>query len=199
MITDKDTKIVRHVEKYGFITIKQAEDLCYNNLAYGYSYARQRFKQLIDLDYLKVYRSPIVNRNIYYIDDEFKNPKPHKILVMDYYCKLIGHGVNMEYFKKEFEWCNGEVRSDAFAIYTLGDTRFYNVLEVNTSNNILNLEKYIKIIDDFSNKYNESVLPTIILIDKIERNIDNINNKFKVIPITYSFNYQLKNFAKIFI
>lgn len=201
IVTDRDRIILKHIEDYGFITIQQANMLVYNNLSYGYNYARERLKKLSNEGIVNCKRSPFLDRNVYYFDEKESSPKLHKTLIMDYYCNLINSGADIKYFEKEKKWLDGKVRSDAFAIYELGNTRFYNILEVNVSNNKLNLERYMDIIDEFHNDYNsdKTILPTVILVDRYNKKIESIENTFEVIPLKYTRNYYIDEFSKIFV
>lgn len=193
MITERDRMIIKHIGEHGFITLKQACDIAYNTLGYGYDYARRRFKKLIEHSGVKVKKSKLLDINIYYFDDRYNNPSYHRVLRMDYYCKLLSCGAEIEYFDKEKKWLDGKVISDAVCIYKIGNSRIYNLVEINTGNNKLNLKRFENIIQEFKDQYNTDLIPTIILIDDTRHKIYD-TNLFYIIRIDYN----MSNFGEVF-
>lgn len=194
MITERDRMILKHIDEHGFITLKEACDIAYQSIGYGYDYARRRFKKLIEWEMIKVKKSYILGVNIYYIDSAFCNPSYHRVLLYDYYCKLIGSGAEIEVFKKEKEWCDGKVRSDALCIYTFGGSRFYNLVEVNVSRNKLNLKRFEKMIPEFQQEFNIDITPTMVLIDDTKHKVYD-TNEFSIVRV----NYDMSNISEIFV
>lgn len=196
MITDKDRVVLRHIDEWGYITLKQISQIAYNGLSYGYDYARRRMNKLKEQGMIKCHRSTLLNCNIYYFDDSKKNPSFHRNLSMDYYCKLISLGANIEYFKREEIWADGtkyRCISDAVCVFTLGDTKLFNLVEINVSHNKLRLNRFESIIPFFKDKFGYNVAPNIILIDDtIHKGYD---TKLNVIRV----NYSLDNISEIFI
>lgn len=196
MITERDRIILKHINEFGYITLKQVEDIAYNTISYGYDYARRRMNKLKEQNNLKSCRSKILNSNIYYFDESKKNPSLHKNLMMEYYCKLIRSNANIEYFQKERVWADGTDKrciSDVVCIYTLGNTRFHNLVEVNISNNKLNLKRFEYIIDEFRTTFNTNCIPTLVLIDDTE------HSKYDTNLNVVRINYNMSNIAEIFI
>lgn len=196
MITEKDRIVLKHIDEYGYITLAQITQIAYNGLSYGYDYARRRMNLLKKQGTLKVHRSSLLNCNVYYFDDSKKNPSLHRNLSMDYYCKLISQGAEIEYFKREEIWADGtpyRCISDVVCVFTLGDTRFYNLGEVNVSHNKLKLSRFENIIPFFKNKFNTNCVPTIVLIDDtIHKGYD---TKLNVVRV----NYNMDNVSEVFI
>lgn len=196
MMTSKDQIVLRHIDEWGYITLKQITQIAYNNMSYGYDYARRRMNLLKKQGIVKVHRSVLLNCNIYYFDDSKKNPSLHRNLSMDYYCKLISVGADIEYFKREEVWADGtqyRCISDVVCVFTLGDARFYNLVEINLSHNKLKLGRFDNIIPFFKEKFNANVVPTIVLIDDtVHKSYDTKMNVIRV-------NYALDNISEIFI
>lgn len=196
MLTDRDKQVLRHIDEYGFITLQQIADLVYNNINTAYDYARRRMKKLMEYNIVKMKKSKMLNINVYYTDNSKSNPSPHRMFLMDYYCKLIKSGANIEEFDIEKEWIKGKYRSDAICVFTLGNTRFYNMIEVNISHNKLKLERFEEpeVLEEFIKEYNAPCLPRLILIDDTEHPSLKLNN-LELIRV----NYDMSNMSNIFI
>lgn len=196
MITERDRIVLKHIDEFGYITLKQAVLIAYNNIGYGYDYARRRMNKLRQQWKLKCHRSLILNCNIYYFDDTKKNPSLHRNLSMEYYCKLISCNANIEYFKREVVWAentNYRCISDICCIFTLGNTRYYNLVEINVSHNKLNLHRFDHVLPYVKQGFNKNVVPTLVLIDDtIHKTYD--TNVYDVRRI----NYDMSNLHEIF-
>jgi len=197
MITENDRKILRHIEDYKFITIDQARQIAYPAMKRGYEYARTRLQRLAKIEKrLKIIRNTALKLNLF-IDinaDVKKIPNsPHKIYLMDFYCKLIENKVNVERFDTEKEWSNGKYRSDAICIYSYGGFRFKNIIEVNKSNNTLDLERFDEVVDEIKQEC-DGQIPRMILIDGRTHRKYNT----KVYPII-RVDYNMNNFPQIFL
>lgn len=196
MITKNDRIILKHIDEFGYITLSQIVQIAYNNISYGYDYARRRMNKLRQQGCLKFHRSTLLNCNVYYFDDSKKNPSLHRNLSMEYYCKLINLGADIEYFKREEVWAdNTPMRciSDVVCVYTIGNTRFYNLVEINVSHNKLKLSRFEDIIPFFKDKFNTNCIPNMILIDDSEHK--EYNTRLNVIRV----NYNMSNISEIFI
>jgi len=82
MITEKDRIILKHIDEFGYITLSQIVQIAYNNISYGYDYARRRMNKLKQQGCLKCHRSTLLNCNIYYFDDSKKNPWKPRVLIV---------------------------------------------------------------------------------------------------------------------
>jgi len=196
MITERDRIILKHIDEFGYITLSQTVLIAYNTIGCGYDYARRRMNTLKKQGSIKCHRSAILNCNIYYFDDSKKNPSLHRHLSMEYYCKLISLGAKIEYFNREEIWADKtEYRciSDIVCSYIIGDTRFYNLVEINVSNNKLKLERFDKIIPYFKNKFLTNCIPNMILID------DTIHKEYNTKLNVIRVNYDMSNISEIFI
>lgn len=200
MITERDIKVLKHIEKYGFITIQQTKDMFYNT-ASGYDMARRRLNKLVASNYLKVSRNTDTNEKIFY-EGNYKEIKLHRMLLMNYYSKLVNNKVKIIHFEKEKYWNHGEIKSDGFCIFEFGDYLFYQLIEVCVSNNDQNLNKYEKIYD--SNEIqntcksiadkSEVMFPRLIVIDKVK------HKKPIELPRidTVVLNFELSDVGKVF-
>lgn len=194
MITKNDRQLLNHICEYGFITIKQAYLLAFPYMQNGYEYARQRLQKLVKEGKLKIINNTDLKLKLFIdIDSKKTTISEHKIYLMNFYCELIKNKAEVELFKPEKEWLNGKIRSDAFCIYKYGGYRFRLLVEVNKSNNKLNLQRYDEaeeeILSACGGKY-----PRIILIDdRTHKEYD--TDKFEVVRL----DYKLENFGEIFL
>lgn len=197
MLTDRDMQIIKHVEQYGFITIQQTVDMFFNSKS-GYDIARRRLNKLIQTNYLKATRNIDTNEKIFYIDN-YKAISLHRMLLMNYYAKLISAGVEMQTFEKEREWNGGKIRTDGFCIFKYGEYTFYQFIEIICSHNDSNLIKYDKLFEteEVQHKFNLSNdnFPTLIVVDNVKHKKPIELKNARVIALDFT----LKNVAQVFI
>ena len=202
MITAKDRLVLNHIEEFKMITADQARMLTYPLIASGYQSARKRLHRLLAIENrLKVIRNEELGINVYVnIDMDIRKVpnSPHRIYLLNFYCKLKSMGAEIIAFIVEKEWMrdeknpNGKYRSDALLIYKYDNTLYFNLIEVNKSNNALNLGRFDEAKDEIIERFSGHI-PTIILIDS--RGHKAYNSKvFQVIKV----DYKLTNFHSIF-
>lgn len=206
-LTDTDHIMLRHIEEFKSITIKQCQKIFYNTQNYGYDIARKRLKKMSNYGKVKVARDSVTNQNVYYLD---KKLSYHDILLMDYYAELISSGVKIIRFDIKKEWMNGQIISDGFCAYSLGNNIYYNIIEVNVTHFPINEEKdkYNKLFESKEAHYecdmiykkiggdSSFVFPRFILIDDMtHRNEFKINDEIEV----YQLDHKLNEFNKIFL
>jgi hypothetical protein len=195
MITERDKQILGHVCNYGFITIEQAHKMIYPNIKRGYEYARQRIQYLCKIEKkLKPIHDTATKTKMFLdISDNKRNISLHRIYTMNLYCNLVGIGADIEEYEIEKEWSDGKVRSDAFCVFTFGGYRFRLLVETNTSNNKINLEKYDSVKDEILSACGNK-LPRIVLID--DRDSKSYSTKvYQVVRLDYN----MSNMQNLFI
>jgi hypothetical protein len=186
VITDRDREMLNFVDNYGCITIHQAELMFYKNTNFGYDLARKRLNYLVNIDWLKSYRDKASNLKVFYNDKKYTY---HRILALDYYANLVSLGAEMSFFKTEFEWVNGKIRSDAFVGFIFNNKPYWQFVEVITSHNDLNLEKYETLYDTGEvQKLCLGKFPPVILIDNVNRKKDIELQKTKIIKLDFKLN-----------
>ncbi|WP_291566916.1 MULTISPECIES: hypothetical protein [unclassified Clostridium] len=194
MITDKDRKVLRYVDEFGFITIKQCYYLVYSHMVNGYEYARTRLQRLVKEKRLKIITNSALKLKLFIPNDSNKSSiSEHRIYLMDFYCELIKNNVTIEYFKPEKEWLNGKYRSDALCIYRYGDYRFRSLIEVNKSNNRLDLNRFENAAEEIMECCGGKLPNIILLDDRKHKSYD--TDMFTVIRL----DYKLNNFGEIFL
>ena len=203
-ITDTDQQVLRFIEQYGSMTIRQAQKMFYNTQKYGYDIARRRMKKLVNYGKIKVARDACGNENVYYMD---KKLSYHDLLVLDFYTELVYNGAKIVYFKQCQSWLDRKVISDAYCCYILSNRVFFNIVEVVQTHGV-DVEKYDKLYKSGEpQKFNSMIynklgggdineFPRLVIIDNIKHKEKlNTNNNIKVSQLDFN----LSNFSEIFI
>jgi len=113
-ISGNDKKILKWIEQYGSITIRQAADMVYKT-TFGYDYARQRLKDLKDkYKILKCIHDPVLDEHLYYTD---KEPTAHSNAIYNFYSNLVKYKLPIIHFQKEKQFLEGKVRADGFIVW----------------------------------------------------------------------------------
>jgi hypothetical protein len=193
MLRIKDRDILRHIEKYGFITINQCATLFYDNIRTSYTGARKRLQRLTEYDMaslndgndeklLKYWINPSSNQKVYSLDG--RRVSQHSIYIMDFYSKFKIYNADILYFVKEKKYMKETdytIVPDAFCRYV---PKGYSkskliVLEVDYTHKT-DLNKYIEWYEsgEIQQKYGGvDIFPKILIADenpqikKIPKNI----------------------------
>lgn len=197
LITDRDKEIVKHCERYGFITLEQTQKCFIPDKNCSYQIASRRLLQIRNAGYINVLRDKATNCNVYvYKDYKNKPPSAHRIKVLDVYAELIKHGCKIVNFEIEKFWHNGKIRSDGFAIFTFKDRRYHFFIEVQMANNYHNLEKYDQLYKtgEVQSYLHKDHFPRVLFIS--DTDYDDFNLRYtKVVQL----GLDLSQFATIFI
>lgn len=151
MLRERDLKIINHIDKYGFITIKQAHKIFFTDRRCGYDLARRRLAKLTEQGHMLSYMDYLSTNpeKIFYLVDDYKYPSRHTILIMDAYAEIVSLGAKIMYFKREQDWKESNRRSDGYAIFLSGGYLYEVFIEV-----IYHIGSDQKSrIEDMSNKY----------------------------------------------
>lgn len=214
---ERDLKIRKHIEDFGFITIKQASKIFFQNRRCSYDLARRRLKKLVEQGFFKSYMD-YLNSNpekIFYINDKYKSPSRHTILIMDTYAEIINMGITPLYFKREQYWLESNRRSDGYmiflkegymyeifieVIYHLGTDKKSRNEDMNKKyQDIIESKESLEIVGDivkktFKKTIEEDITNKVILIlSPVEEDIAIDNQKVVVA------NYQMNNIVNILI
>jgi hypothetical protein len=200
MLTERDRLIVAHVERFGFITLSQATELVFNKQKYGYDVCRKRMQKLITSEYLKSILNQDTNEKIFFdASKSIKRMSLHRMVLMNYYVKLIAAGVDLKIFDIEKQWQDGKYRTDAFCVFDFQDFTFCQLIEVHCSptTSYLNLIRYEKLFETGEvQKICKGYFPTIISIDDVNHKKElNLKHEIKVIRL----NFELEGFGRIFL
>lgn len=162
-MVERDVNILRHVEQYGFITIKQAQKMFFNNASYGYDLARKRLKILEQKGRIrsKLDHCTLGSEKIFFMSDKHSSPKKHTITIMDFYSEIVritscSSDGEILFFSREQKWLNGKRRSDAYCIFKIKGFLYEVFLEVEgSSTNKTTCREYI--VDDMNKKYTDVI------------------------------------------
>lgn len=204
-ITERDNQIIKEwFQPYKFATISMLQKSFFPHQEYGYNICRKRLLEMIKEDYIKAFKDQYSNRNIYvYNQDKIKLPSNHRLILLDLLAEIKYLGFKVERFEIERPWQDGKYRSDALLQFTVDNLneeekgkRCYFLVEVMTSNNYHNLEKYDVIFETGEIQAylckDKNYFPKILLIS--DRHFSNINLKYaKVLQIDTN----LKSLASI--
>lgn len=196
MITNRDRRIILHLEKYKYATIEHLEKIFFRKPKNSYNIARKRMIEIRKAGYVRVVKNEEINRLVYiYAKENIKPPDKHRLLVLDVLANLHKQNFNVQEFVIEKEWLGGKIKSDAFAVFTLENVmnRYQYFVEVHLSNNRLNLDKYDYLFESGEvQKYlGRDIFPRILLIT--DRNFEYNYKSSKVVKL----NTRLDNFATI--
>lgn len=190
MLMDRDKEVLRHIEDYKAITVKQAQKIFFKN----YESARRRLKQLEDMKLIKSYDNKLTNEKVYYMEDKLSS---HDLFTMDFYAELIWNGSTVRQFKKQPRFLNDLIRGDAFIEFIYDNSLYYLILEVDlthfTSSSKMQLyEKLYK--ENILQEQCKGVFPSIIIM-KNHADVKYLSNNFEVVYM----DFKLSDFtSKIF-
>ena len=206
MLSKRDVKMIRHVEKYGFITISQCYKMFFNDRAYGYDLARKRLVKLQEqghlnsqIDYLE--KNP---EKIFFIDEDFSSPSKHTVYIMNTLAELVKLGADILHFSREQIWLDGSYRSDGYVVFRMYEYVFQVFIEVEGNTNHKKKPR-TDIVQDFDDKYSaiiESNEPMSILYDifNLPINDKRINPLTRILVIdqlTHSIPWEVENVSTI--
>ena len=115
-----------------------------------------------------------------------EKPTRHKLLVAEFYTRLLSNGGQIREFKTEYSF--GGLRADAFAIYQMNRLAYYFFLEIQISNAPLDFAKYDHL---YQSGYPWPTFPRIIVVSDREFKND---SPLRFIRIDTEF----REFGKIF-
>lgn len=191
MLMQRDKDILRYLEDYKAISIKQAMKIFFNN---SYGGARRRLAELEKMKLLKSYENVLTNEKIYYIEEKLS---AHDLYVMDFYAELISQGATIRQFKKQPRYLNDMIRGDAFIEFAYDNNLYYLILECDLTHftNNSKMQLYEKLYKDGDlQKECKGMFPSIIIM-KEKDDLRYMSNNFEVVYI----DFQLSNFkSKIF-
>lgn len=191
MLMQRDKDILRYLEDYKAISIRQATKIFFKGI---YGGARRRLADLEKMKLLKSYENVLTNEKIYYIEEKLS---AHDLYIMDFYAELVSNGAVIRQFKKQPRYLNDMIRGDGFFEFVYDNNLYFLILEVDlthfTSNSKMQLyEKLYK--DRDLQKECRDMFPSIVIMKEHE-DIKYLSNNFEVIYM----NFQLDNFiSKIF-
>ncbi|PAB60984.1 hypothetical protein [Anaeromicrobium sediminis] len=171
MITNRDIEVINFIEKFKCAKTSTIAKLFYPSLLV----AQKRLKKLYEYKELQRYRHNIANEYVYYI----KRPKQmkHRLLLTDFYAEL-SQIVEIKAFENEV--ILGNIRPDGLVGYVVNNKKYIACVEVQISNQKLNIDKYKKF---YNTEEYKKYFPTIPLIVAVtNKRIEEVN-EFKIIQV----------------
>jgi hypothetical protein len=191
MITPRDKRILKFLEKYNLgFTINQAA-MMYWPKKFGYIYSRTRLRYLWDkMKVLQRYTSPYTKEHIYYFD---KKPTVHNNVVMNVYANFVNAGYKITEFEPpEFAWMDGKYKSDAFIKAETEEEVRIVLVEVDL-NTVTNIKKYEELYatGELQRKYGD--FPMLLILTDVKRQYKSDNFEIVTLDIRCS------DFSKVLI
>ncbi|EOU1598035.1 hypothetical protein LTX50_001499 [Clostridium perfringens] len=131
MLRERDYNILRFIEKYGAISLKNACSIFFNgeykNEDYRYRVAARRMQTLEKKGILQSYRNSYTDEKIYYTN---KKLSPHNLFIQDFWRKLLEMGFEVLEFNTNVSLMKGQLKPDAFVLAKYDDILVNYILEV---------------------------------------------------------------------
>lgn len=198
MITDRDRRIIRHLEQYKYATLEQLEKIFFREQKNSYNIARRRMARIVDAGYAKVARHAEINNRLVYMwnSAKVKMPDKHRIIVLDVLANIHDCGFNVKEFIIEKQWMGGKIRSDAFTVFTMENVkrRCHYFVEVALANHSPNIEKYDRLLEtnEVFKYLGRNTVPRVLLISDRKHNDLNLKHTSVV-----QLNTKMDSFATI--
>lgn len=184
-----------HIQKFGFVTIKQCANIFYSNSKFPYTEAQRTLNKMVKGKLIKSSKA-ITSENIYYTS-KVKNSY-HSIMKMNIYSMFVKAGfeiVNISREPTQFKIKRADILMDIAK--PNGQQIFPLFIEVDNYNdtNIKNIEKLYdsgQVQHYYYQRYEIGVFPTVIIVtNKVKREY---SDKFKIIYLDHNLN----NFSDFF-
>lgn len=198
MIMDRDIQFIRWIEQFKFATFEHLQNVFVKDKKCSYDIVRRRMNKITkEYDgYIKSFTFMPTNQKIFYINTEDPNKFTlHKLRTLDYVVQLYTHEVTIEHLEFEKQWCDGDIRSDMFCIYTFNNRMYADLVEVNITH-ASNLKRYDTLNNsmEIQNTYRID-FPRIILIDDVRHNKNYFPQSSQI--KTIQLNTHLNEFGKL--
>lgn len=125
MLMQRDKLILKHIEQYRGITIKQAQYLFFNK---SYENARRRLSDLENkMGLVKSYKSNYSKEKVFILDKKISD---HDLITLDYLKFLAANECEILEVKMQPKYLKGIIRADAFVIFKKDGYKYFTILEV---------------------------------------------------------------------
>lgn len=125
MLMQRDKLILKHIEQYRGITIKQAQYLFFNK---SYENARRRLSDLENkMGLVKSYKSNYSKEKVFILDKKISD---HDLITLDYLKFLAANECEIVEVKMQPKYLKGIIRADAFVIFKKDGYKYFTILEV---------------------------------------------------------------------
>ncbi len=184
MITDRDKEVLKWIEQYKAVTLKQATELFFKG---NYKGASRRMAQLEEMELLKSYMSKAKSEKVYYQE---KKVNDHRLYIYDYFKELKRLDCELLDIRVEPSYLNGNIRPDGYILFKYDRYKYLTLLEVDYTHYTDNVKMntlYEKLYQERGN-YNEflGTFP-IIVIARPTKGIRYNSSNFEVVYTDLSY------------
>ena len=123
MITERDKKVLKWIEKYYAISVKQAQAIFYKN----YEVSRRRLQHMEELGILKSYINKYNKEKVYY---QQRKRRSHDLFIYDFVKKIYEYNGELKEMKVRDRFLDGQIEADAFIKFQIGKNLCFIILEV---------------------------------------------------------------------
>lgn len=123
MITKRDREVLKWIEKYYAISVKQAQAIFYKN----YEVSRRRLQHMEELGVLKSYINKYNKEKIYY---QQRKRSSHDLFIYDFVKKIYEYNGELKEMKVRDRFLDGQIEADAFIKFQIGKNLCFIILEV---------------------------------------------------------------------
>lgn len=131
MLKERDWIILRHIEKYGAISLKNVSSLYFNgkykNEEYRYRCAARRMQALEKKGIVLSYRNSYTEEKVFYLN---KKVSPHNLFIQDFWRKLLDMDFKVLDFNTNVSLMNGQLKPDALVLAEYEGVKVNYFLEV---------------------------------------------------------------------
>lgn len=123
MLMERDRDIIKFLEKYRGLTIKQAARLFFTS----YSYAQKRLKVLEEEGLLMSHFNKIMNDKVYTLQGKIST---HDLYVIELYSLLKEAGCTIEDFEVQYKIFKDQLRPDCFVSFIYENRMYFYFVEI---------------------------------------------------------------------
>jgi hypothetical protein len=165
MLTPRDREIISFIDSVGWATIQNISDLYFSNNKFSYDLSRKRLKKIKEMgEYIKSFQNQETNETVYVpYNSNKKKVSIHDIMVLNYACKLTTFGCKLDSIEMEPVF-NG-IKPDSMVIFTIDNTQYYQLIEMQIRHNLIDLDRYTKtgVMESILSK-TDGYIPRLIII-----------------------------------
>ncbi|WP_075810070.1 hypothetical protein [Clostridium perfringens] len=186
MITQRDYTILRHMEMFRAISLKNVAGIYfqkegYKDKNYAYKCASRRMKALENMGIVLSYINSYTQEKIYYTE---KKVSPHDLFIQDFWRKLLELDFNVLEFNTKVNLMKGQLKPDAFIEAEIEGIKANYFLEVDL-NHYTNKEKIVRYEmfykSDELKKLCENRKPCLVITRPTHRDIRYTSNIFDIV------------------
>lgn len=185
MLKERDWNILRHIEEYGAISLRNVAEIYFNgnykDEEYRYKCAARRMKALEDRGIISSYINSYNEEKVFYKE---KKVSPHNLFIQDFWKKLLKMDFDVLEFNTKVELMKGQLNPDAFVLAKYENTLVNYFLEVDLNHytkkeKIVRYEMFYK--SDELKKLCEWRKPCLIITRPTHKDIRYTSNVFDIV------------------